>query len=369
MNNTNDKNGTPKDGLYAERGMVSFMVTLIMIMVITLIIVGFSQITRRNQQAQRDRQLSSQAFYAAESGVNSAVRVIRSTPANEVATKTTCTTATSDASPYTTGINPVLSSNPDVRYTCLLVNPLVADLKTSANTKNSSVLMIDATDEDATGSKPLTNISIEWQSAEGDPLNGDAAGCTTSDKLGTFAKNSENCGYGVLRVDLLMATGNGSNTTNANALNDNVRSIFLQPLASGGGNGAVDINKKANVIGAKCDKTRKQCSVRLSLPDMSGKYLYARFSSLYKNTPNIKVDGTYQGSGQDGAFFRGQVQIDSTGKAQDVLRRVQVRVPNESLFEPNSPVNAIWSSSSICKQFTIVPPGGDSDHFKDNCPS
>lgn len=367
MNNTKEVKSTDEQGLYAERGMVSFMVTLIMIMVITLIIVGFSQITRRNQQAQRDRQLSSQAFYAAESGVNSAVRVIRSAPADQVAVKTTCTTATSDASPYTKGINPVLSNNPDIRYTCLLVNPLVSDLKTSATTKNSSVLMIDATDKDAGGSKPLTDLSIKWQSTEGDPLNGDPSGCTTQDKLGTFAKNSGGCGYGLLRVDLLMASGDGSSTTNANALNDNVRTIFLQPLASGGGNGAVD--KKATVVGASCDKTKKQCSVRVSLPDMSGKYIYARFSSLYKNTPNIVVDGTYQGSGQDEAFFRGQIQIDSTGKAQDVLRRVQVRVPNESLFEPNSPVNALWSTSTICKQFTIVPPGGDSDHFKDNCPS
>jgi len=55
-----------------QSGMVSIMVTMILMIVMSLIVVGFAQVSRRNQRVALDRQLSTQAFYAAESGVNDA---------------------------------------------------------------------------------------------------------------------------------------------------------------------------------------------------------------------------------------------------------------------------------------------------------
>jgi Tfp pilus assembly protein PilX len=55
-----------------QAGMVAIMVTMILMIVISLIVVGFAQISRRNQRQALDRQLSTQAFYAAETGVNDA---------------------------------------------------------------------------------------------------------------------------------------------------------------------------------------------------------------------------------------------------------------------------------------------------------
>src|SRR3954464_6641054 len=56
--------------LNSEAGMASFLIVMILMLVITLIVIGFAQVTRRNSREALDRQLSSQAFYAAESGVN-----------------------------------------------------------------------------------------------------------------------------------------------------------------------------------------------------------------------------------------------------------------------------------------------------------
>lgn len=343
-----------------ERGMVSFMVTLIMILVISLIVIGFSQITRRNQQELRDRQLSTQAFYAAESAINTATEVIRRTSADSIAAKSNCSTATSDASPYTAGISPVLATDPDVRYTCLLVNPVVPDLRTSADTLSSSVVRIDATDKDTGSSLPLRQLMFRWSNADGD-VDGSVGGCATAGTLTRFPKNGAGCGYAVLRADLLIASGNGSTTTNPQSLNNNTYTVYFRPMQSAGSAGVLD--QKVTVVGAPCTQAAKQCTARLDLPmDMTGKYIYARLSTLYKNAPAITVDGTVGGV-EDSAFFRGQIQIDATGKAQDVLRRVQVRVPNDLSFDSDAPAFAAWSATSVCKQFTAAP-----GVFADSCP-
>ena len=66
-----------------DKGLVSFMITIIMMLVITLIVIGFTQVSNRNRRESLDRQLSTQAFYAAESGVNEALKVLRTSPTAE----------------------------------------------------------------------------------------------------------------------------------------------------------------------------------------------------------------------------------------------------------------------------------------------
>jgi hypothetical protein len=51
-------------------------------------------------------------------------------------------------------------------------------------------------------------------------------------------------------------------------------------------------------------------------------------------------------------FNNAQIQIDATGKAQDVLRRVQVRLPMS--LPGKTPDYAIQSGSSICKRFSVT---------------
>ena len=53
-------------------------------------------------------------------------------------------------------------------------------------------------------------------------------------------------------------------------------------------------------------------------------------------------------------FFIGQVKIDSTGKAQGVLRRIQVRYSPEANPADN-PVSAVMGDNKICKRFAVGP--------------
>src|ERR1700761_8288581 len=69
-----------------EQGMVSILVTMIMVIVISLIVIGFAEVSRRNQREALDNQLSTQAYYAAESGVNAAVQYFSDHPSNTALT-------------------------------------------------------------------------------------------------------------------------------------------------------------------------------------------------------------------------------------------------------------------------------------------
>ena len=62
----------PKRLKQSESGIVSLMMTLVIMLVISLIVIGIAQLSRREQRQALDNQLSTQAFYAAESGVNDA---------------------------------------------------------------------------------------------------------------------------------------------------------------------------------------------------------------------------------------------------------------------------------------------------------
>ena len=64
--------------------------------------------------------------------------------------------------------------------------------------------------------------------------------------------------------------------------------------------------------------------------------------------------------------FKGaQVVIDSTGRANDVLRRVQVRITGGTTTfsygdnTGNYPDNVLESADSICKRLSVAPGFGD----------
>lgn len=63
-----------------QAGLVSFMVVTIIMIVLTLIVLAFARLVQREQVQTLDRQLNAQAFYAAESGINDAVRELSANP-------------------------------------------------------------------------------------------------------------------------------------------------------------------------------------------------------------------------------------------------------------------------------------------------
>src|SRR3954463_2749341 len=113
-----------------ERGMVSILVTMLLMVVITLIVLGFAQISRRNQRQAVDRQLSTQAFYAAEAGINDARNLIKTALSSgaTIPAKTDCTNGSGPAAAFYSTLSPSLDTPNNVSYTCLMVDPAPKDL-------------------------------------------------------------------------------------------------------------------------------------------------------------------------------------------------------------------------------------------------
>lgn len=339
-----------------ERGLVSFMVTLIMMLVISLIVIGFTQSANRNRRQTLDRQLSAQAFYAAESGVNDAVKHIRSLVDSGAAvpSQDTCT-----GTDYSSSAN--LKPDGSVKYTCVLVKTTVPDIRTTASMQASSVAHLNLSAEDGGPFVPVTAsiaLSFTWD-AETAVVSAAPSDCNTT---GTFVASASNtCGYGLLRVDLMQMPASGFINAAASDLADQTVSLYMQPVS--GGPTGVTINdftgsSKAYIVPAACDQAQRHCvgTVTLTGPAKAQLNYYARISTLYRNTPSVVIDAKNALS-DDAWFSDSQARIDVTGKAQDILRRIQVRVPLQRTGVTDLPLGPVQSAGDVCKRFSVYPGG------------
>lgn len=355
-------NMTPKIKTRDQRGLVSFMITLIMMMVISLIVIGFTQVANRNRRESLDRQLSTQAFYAAESGVNDVIGVMKADIAAGHApqSQNSCTSGY-----YSTHLNRQLSSSPDVAYTCVLAKPVVPDLQTAVTTDKSTVLHIQPVDASggAVTSAGDFNLTFTWSVAT-------AISPTCGSSLGVFTTNAlYNCGFGLLRLDMMQVMP--ASPTSAPGLNTNTATFFIQPVSSGAsafGFSSFQAGAKANIVSANCSVGLKSCKATLRLSSSAKAPLdyYARLTMLYRDTPLVVIDGQDVATGADAYFANQQAMIDVTGRADDVLKRVQVRADLDARDTTNLPLGSIQSQGPVCKRFIDYP--GVNKYSNVGCP-
>ena len=347
----------------SESGMVSLTVTLIMMIVITLIVIGFAQVVRRNSREQLDSQLSAQAYYAAESGVNDAYQAVfvdkLVTPADfssHPEFKTSCNGFLAFLKTKDPSISNNLSSDGSVGYTCMFVSNLnrsaVVNVPYGANI---SLPLL--------ASSPPGTLTFAW-----DPGKSVGGALQPSNCSGAFVASSSwttRCPYGILRVDLYDADrGSGA----ADVMADQTVSIFMIPRTSGASQGIVfgDPARSTYKVNATCSAT--QCKATIN--GMGDQNYYARITSVYEGLGNVTVTAS-----NPNVEFSGQLMVDVTGKAQDELRRVQVRLRDARSSDSMLPANALSSGSAVCKQFTTLgsghnaSDGNDSDIPSELCPS
>jgi Tfp pilus assembly protein PilX len=340
-------------------GLVSIMVTFVLMIVISLIVLGFAQLTRRNQQETLDRQLSTQAFYAAEAGVNDAQKLINDRITNGLAVpnKTDCQ---DNASGVYSSINPgsasaTLNVTNKVAYTCVMINANPTSISIDdVSTQASHIVPISS----ANGS-PFDTIEFTWKAhplPSPLPANlfNDCPSLPTrpTNQFKPFAEWT--CSFGVLRFDLVPTNVAGGLTRPG--LQAATMTSFVIPLnaaPSAGGNQvnyAGGTSNSNNLIGVRCVGT--SCGLKIKLPADASNQYYVRLSAVYQDMSVVlqALDGT----GAPMKITGAQAIIDVTGKAQDVLRRIQVNVPLNSSGATNLPDYAIETSDPICKRFTVL---------------
>lgn len=311
-----------------QGGMASILVTMVLMLIIGLIVIGLARVSRREQQQSLDDQLSTQAFYAAESGVNDAIDVLKKGLDDDYTTD--CKAFISAFS-----LNPKLDESTGVEYTCLLVNRAPGNLTyNDISTEGSTVVVVKPQ------SGNINSMTISWQKSPSadttDPF------CSPVGKFTPAA--AWPCKTGIVRADILPGTGG-----NRKKLSDDVMTAFLYPSGVGAANSRNPLSYNpadtGAISGGQCSAGK--CSVKINFSGGQPQ-VFLRLKSIY-------VSSSVTITANDGAakLIGAQAVIDATGKANDVLRRIQVRVPlaaNQGPF----PEFAIQSGTTICKQLEIA---------------
>lgn len=311
-----------------ERGFASIVIALVMIIVMALITIGFAQLARREQRDALNKQLASQAYFAAESGINDTIKNLGAIQAagSSVDPKQCLNTAQFS-------MNSTINQTNGVYYTCVLVNLKPPNIQYSNVAPGSERYILFSTEPG-----PLSSLTVHWGSADGKNTPRAASGFTPASEWGDSPA--------VLEVSLTPLPGA---TANHASLIANTFTVYMYPSGSAGGVSFNTANQGQVTSGGCSGAGAYPCAVTISnVPAGAGGQYLIRIIDHY-NASNISITGQ-TASGQ--ANFIGQPQIDVTGKAQEVLKRIQVRVPTRPAYE--LPKDVI-ESQSTCKRFTTDP--------------
>lgn len=312
----------------AQRGMATFAVTAVLMIVISLIVVGFSMVARRIERQALDRQLSQQATYAAEAGADMASAImlqkIRSgTSLTALPEKRTC----AEGDPVYKDVQ--FSST--VKVTCLLVRRNVDSLRYS-NVTDGAATVVPITTRDSS----LGEVTLEWG------INKDNAGCIND---GNYTRPEDRanwkCNAGILRIDIAPLANGDPNAF--------AKTVFVYPYKDGASS-SIDYVTTPNGSWANGRCAGRQC--RITITGLRGtRDMFLAVRSLYENS-DLFITGRSAGGGE--AVFTGQAVVDVTAKAEDVLKRIQVRVPL-IVDSTTAPGFAVQSQDSLCKKYSIAP--------------
>lgn len=349
-------------GTDGQTGFASLVIALVLVIVLSLITVGFAELMRKEQRSALDKHLSSQAYYAAEAGINDAAKALI---AGFSKTKTICgPLAGSDITPgasYLRGTdrNKLGKEADNVSYTCLLIDPTPQTLEYGPSSETQSKI-VEITGVEASNPAQtaiIDHLTISWEDPE---RRADFAGNdrTFSPMSGSGAWSSNT---GVIRIGLTPLVSGGINRAYLKA---NTYHAFLYPNAYGsastnansypsyefdsgtGDKGGVILNGNCNA-----NSRPRYCNATINMGSAAQANFLLSLRWIY-STSRITISA-YDSSNQPLRIKNAQTLVDSTGKAQDVLRRVQVRIPARNNYDHTD--YGLEIMGGICKQMQIFP--------------
>lgn len=353
-----------------QTGYAAFAVTMIIMIILSLIVLGYSANSRREQRATLDNQLNSGAYYAAESGINDAYKIIQDSQRKgyKLQDQLSCT-----GGPYSTPISNNLnpSLNPQVSYPCLLVNlePRSLEYRPLIAGEGEAIPVFgESSIHNPPVSSTISTITISWQDHQpisGGPNFNNCPLTSTTNSFSYYGSYNPSCAASVLQVDIV--------PSHSNALHPTAQSsVFLEPTQHGSAGGKA--NQNGSIIGIQCSNpptigSKYDCTAVLSsLPQDSGKSsqgYYVKITPFYQDTDlSLTAQG---GSPTPNLYlYDAQALIDSTGKSSDVLKRIQERVCINIICDNNAPPAALSGTNGICKSFTAQP--GIVNGYTTSCP-
>ena len=332
---------TPKTD---ENGLVAIIIATVIMVIMSLVTLGFARVMQREQRQALDKSLSTQAFYAAESGINDAIAAVHATPT--LADKTTCDAT---VAPFNGTIDTANNAN----YSCLLISQKVQTLEytqKSIKTSDSTIVPIKgANDED------ISKLTVSW--GDDSIASPGFKTCTTLNlpPRGNLASQWGKTSPGILKLDVVPVGNNGA--ASRAGLISNAMTVYLYP-GDGCGTSSIDYasyigTNAGQLVAVSCTAGAKPHSCTVDITGLGGKYYYLRMRSIY-DASDLSIS-MFSATAQ--LFIKGaQVKIDSTGKVADIIRRVQVRAPVNQAYE--IPDDALETGGSVCKLLSVVPAVG-----------
>ncbi len=347
----------------SEQGAASMIVVVFMMVILTTISIGFLRIALNEQRIATDDDLTSRAYYAAESGIEDAKRAIQEN-LDGTLTDAELNADTCDV-PASTRYNSVLSSGAefDAEFECMLIDftPDTIRSKMSATnqTRHYEVIPINPSG----GSTRPGLITINWHldataADEGDGLVGGGGISLRSTTETSIPRVGSWSHPAMLDVKIIHYPKNNFSRNNI----ETVR-MLVSPNSAGGGNGfasdvflpggspnsAVD----SQVLRASCSDNDNNmvCSMEFDVSRVAqSENIEIRITNLYRST---SFEMTMENiSGSSLLFDKAQAIIDVTGRAGGVYRRVEAAVElNTPDFIPNY---SIRSATDICKDFSFT---------------
>lgn len=325
-----------------QRGAVSIIVVMVFMTVATLVTLGFSNIVRREQRQSLDRQLSGQAKLAAEAAVNDVIARIRANPALlPTLLQDTCEP---ESQTFTDG---------DEMTTCVLVDDAPGPIQfDEVTTGDSKVLWLEP------GTVELDRLVITWQKTATSPSD-----CLTT-AYSVLPNNLTANQINMLRFDL-HAAGPDNAPFNRQSLRNNHFSGVLYPRSGG----TAESLFTGSVTGQPIIFGTCGVPVPAGVTDPYRAHAVIQIpAGLQNNRFMLRIRGIYGGSkvkvvGLDASDkvvpFKGpQIVIEASARVQDVVQRIQVRIPANDPPRDYIPDSALQvGNNGVCKMLTTEPAG------------
>lgn len=382
----------------SESGAVSLFVVIFAALLITIITVSFIRLMVQDQQEASTNDLSQSAYDSALAGVEDAKRaLVRYRTICEAGDPAACSTldALLRAAPQNcnTALADVVNVQPNTEvvieqssgdaalnqaYTCVKVSLETEDYLGTLPAYSSKIIPLF-------GTGSFTTIRLDWYSTDdlGGNVNVTLPSAVSADRPLLAQSDWPQTQPSIMRTQLVQFGSNGSGTPqfrlsdfdNTSSGQSNVNTLFLYPVgATGVATNTVDtwefINRDVRrtgggaPLGTTCTGVLNAggyaCSAYLQLPTPIGggeRTAYLRLTSLYNPTHyRVTLVGT--------RFDAVQPSVDSTGRANDLFRRVEARVDLIDTDFP-FPEGAVQVTGDFCKDFTIT---DNVSGYQNNCP-
>lgn len=364
-----------------QKGGVSLFVVIFTCLLVTIVTVSFVSLMVRNQQQATNTDLSSSAYDSAMAGVEDAKRlaiVYRDCQAAGDTTSTKCVAAINgiedqDCDSIQTGLTiPASPDEVDIKsdsadtnsaalnqaYTCVKVTYNTYDVKRTIRDGETQMISLRA----ANGAS-FNRVKLTWRGGTSSPYTSIPGAVTLPQKSAWGGSPA------LMRTQVMQTAPSFSlNDFNTSSANSDVNTAFLFPFNVGPALvNFTSVDPRPNTtprapVQATCTDsdptpaTSYSCSATLSLKDPVGgtaanrKNVFLLLSSVY-NGADYTVE-LFNG-GTPVLFDGVQPEVDATGRANDLFRRVNARIEFDA-GQFNYPSAALDINGDLCKAFAVT---------------